>query len=270
VYHDLVGDRLRLMSKGSPLRTQAKNAAQNQHAFVVSVPTMDRRLQITYTPEAVRRCGSVLTAMLECAGLRPDQDDFRLPVPLEWQQKADALLASWKADKPLLIYRPLVERTEWSGCAARNPDAAAYTALIESIRDRYFVLSIADLVPGKEWISAGDIAADVKCHAGELDFQTLAGLTRRAAIVFCSPGFMAPLSQAVGAPLVTVFGGYENGTSFSAGAKFAPHLPIEPVSPCSCFSHHHDCQKTIDVPLAIAKLQRFADAQSQFDQPAAA
>ncbi len=97
-----------------------------------------------------------------------------------------------------MVYRPLVERTEWNGCAARNPDHSAYAALFASIRDQFHVVSIADLVPNVEWISGARVEADQKFHAGELEFEALAGLFSIASLVFCSPGFAVILAQTVG------------------------------------------------------------------------
>src|SRR3546814_11219998 len=51
---------------------------------------------------------------------------FDLPIPQNWTEKADAWLRKWNPDRPLMIYRPLVERTEWSGCAARNQIGRAH------------------------------------------------------------------------------------------------------------------------------------------------
>src|SRR3546814_13430638 len=71
-----------------------------------------------------------------------------VPIPENWKEKADAWLRKWNPDRPLMIYRPLVERTEWSGCAARNPSHHAYAELFAAIRNQFFVVSIADLQDG--------------------------------------------------------------------------------------------------------------------------
>jgi ADP-heptose:LPS heptosyltransferase len=217
-------------------------------------------MPISYGPEAVRRRGSVLGAMCERAGVDAAAADFRLPVPAEWDAAAKAWLDRWRPDRALLLYRPLNERTEWGGCAARNPDHGAYAELLASVRERFFVVSVADFEPGKEWPVGIDIKPDVECHRGELSFEVMAALARRAALVWSSPGFMVILAQAVGTASVCIFGGYEDGRSFSAGARFAPHLPIEPIKPCACFKHDHSCDKTIDLSAARARLAAFLDA----------
>jgi len=159
-----------------------------------------------------------------------------------------------------MLYRPLQERAEWGGCRNRNPDHAAYAELFRSIRDRFFVVSVADFEPGREWMVGEPVEADLEFHNGELDFETIAGLTRMASLVFTPPGFAVVLAQAVETPVACVFGGYENSKSFSGGARFSQYLGIDPIRPCHCFSHDHQCKKAIDMPKAIARLKAFAEA----------
>lgn len=256
VYHDFPS--VKFVPPATTLRTQIKNRDRNAGLFTAQRPPKDALVvRPWYPPERVRACGSVLKAMTHGFACG---DDFRLPIPHLWKLKAEQWLSRWKPDRPLMMYRPLVERSEWGGCQNRNPDYASYSALYRAIRDRFFVISVADLVPKKEWQVGEGYDADVKLHSGELDFETIAALTAQSALVLCSPGFMAPLSQAVGTPLACVFGGYESGRSFSAGAKWAPYLPIEPIHPCECFSHTHACRKAIDMEAAIAKLLSFVES----------
>lgn len=266
VYHDLPG--LNLVNKGSRLRTQAKNARREAARFSTKgVQTGAKRIAISYAPELVRQHGSVLAAM--AAHCDVPVGDFSLPVPDAWKRAADAVIA--KTDKPLMIYRPLVERKEWGGCRNRNPEYSAYAFLFEAIRDRFHVVSVADLEAGKEWMVGDCIEADQEFHAGELSFEILAALMHRAALSYSAPGFATVLAQAVGTPSITVFGGYENSQSFAMGAMLAPTLGIDPINPCQCFSHHHACQKKIDVAKAEQQIKEFIDAtQPKIHQSVAA
>jgi hypothetical protein len=65
------------------------------------------------------------------------------------------------------------------------------------------------------------------------------------------------LSQAIGTPVIAVFGGFECSRSFSYGHRFAPTLGIDPINPCQCFSHTHQCDKRIDLPAAHADIEEF-------------
>lgn len=254
VYHDLP---VHCVPKDSPLRTQTKNLTREARLFsTVPVPRDAQHIRLRYDGESVRRAGSVLAAM----GY-PAATDFRMPISDKWWDDAAGHLARAEYDflRPLLFYRPLVERVEYRAGALRNPDHAAYAELFKSIRDRYFVVSVADVEPNREWIVGERIEADARYHHGELDFPTLAGLAYISDLVFCAPGFATILAQAVETPSVTVYGGFERGTSFSAGARHAPTLAIEPFHPCDCFSGdcRARCSKYIDIPAARAALEGF-------------
>lgn len=256
LYHDL---DINLISKGSKLRTQAKNAKREADRFITGyAPALSRKLQVAYAPDLVRKHGSVLAAMSAQCGTKPE--DFSLPIPNEWATRADKLIREWKPSKPIMIYRPLVERTEWSGCKNRNPDSRSYARLYRSIRDKYFVVSIADIEDGKEWITSEDVDVDRTYHSGELDVELLSALFKRSSLVYTSPGFAVILAQSVGTPVTCVFGGYENSRSFSAGAAFAPYLGIDTIKPCECFSHTHRCVKTIDIRKAMSMLDQFTES----------
>lgn len=259
LYHDLVGQRLRLVDPQSRLRTQAKNASRESERFTrMKPPSGTRIVRVMYSPEGVRQSGSVLAAMALHCGIIGAPLDFRMPVPAAWREKAQRLVGT-PGDRPLLIVRPLLNRTEWGGCAARNPEHSAYVELLKAICGQFRVVSIADLAPGREWIVGLPYPADVTLHNGELDTESLIGLVASATLVFCSPGFAVPLAQAVGTPVICVFGGYENSRSFSA-AKLTPYLGIDPVKPCECFRHNHGCDKHIDLAYALHRVKDFADA----------
>ncbi|MBZ9943444.1 hypothetical protein LB533_20365 [Mesorhizobium sp. BR1-1-13] len=264
-YHDLIADGLKVLHKRTSLRTQAKNADRERGLFWRGSVPVARQMQISYSPDLVRECGSVLAAMCRTADVDYGTADFRLPIPAEWRVKAERLIDLWQPTKPIMIYRPLVERTEWGGCKNRNPDHDAYAGLFASIRDRFFVVSVADLAPGKEWMVGHPVKADVECHAGELDFETLAALFSLSAMVYASPGFAVILAQAVSTPVACVFGGYEDSSSFLGGARYSPYLGIDPIKPCSCFSHKHDCEKGIDIGAATKLLQSFVAENTSSD-----
>lgn len=247
VYHDL---DIKLAPKRSILRTQAKNTTREAGKYHGNLPPANHR--IAYSQDQVRRRGGFLQAM--CANSGVPVGDFSMPVCDEWRKAAQDWLKA-RTDKPLMLYRPLVERTEWRGCAARNPDSGSYVALAKSVRDRFFVVSVADLEPDKEW-AVSESFADLECHAGELPFEMLAGLSSLAGLVFCSPGFMLILAQAVGAKFCAVFGGHESARFYDHGAG----LFIQPMNPCECFNKSHRCDKRIDMPRAFKRLEGYVNA----------
>jgi len=265
IFWDLVEQGLKVVYKDSALRTQAKNATREHDNFCWDTPphpSMRVDKQIWYRAKDIRQKGSVLGAMAECLGAPVGDADFRFPLKQEWQRKyfQELLPLLDTGGKPILVYRPLVERTEWTGCNARNPDRHTYGTLYKSIRERFYVVSVADIQPGKEWIvDEHGIKADREFHKGELPVEMLATLVKNAAMTFTAPGFSVIMSQAVGTPVTCVFGGYENSQSFTGGAKWSPYLGIDPVNSCQCFQHTHPCDKFINVPEALHRLGRFTN-----------
>lgn len=240
------------------LRTQLKNQAREADSFTLRHPPHDTpTLKIHYPPREVKARGSVLRAMSYSAGV--PEGDFRFPVHPDWIAKADRIIEDLKPDRPLMFFRPLVMRREWTGGATRNPDAAQYAELYEMLRERFYVVSVADLVADVEWTEGPALRADVCFHRGELDVETLFGLAKRSALLFGAPGFVAVMGQAIGTPTVTVFGGYEDASSFSSGAKLpgTKWLPVEPIRPCPCWTHNHQCRKRLDMTLAKKRINHF-------------
>lgn len=256
LFWDMAGPRLKFVKPTTKLRTQARNAQREASSYVrVRPPVRSRTQTVWYTQPEVLLHGGFLNGMLANANV--ENRDFSLPIKPEWAAKADAWLAKWGPTKPLMLYRPLVVRNEWAGCTQRNPDPASYTALARTVADRFFVVSVADLVPGVEWAVSESIRADVELHQGELDVETIAALAARAGLVWASPGFMLVMAQAVNVPLVGVFGGHESARLYDHGWK-KNHF-IQPISPCECFSKTHRCDKRIDIPQATAALLEFID-----------
>jgi ADP-heptose:LPS heptosyltransferase len=260
LYHDLVGERFHVVPPSIPtLRTQHKNLVRERalQRFDSKKPPRTAPVKkIWYDTPCVRASQSILGGMLRWSLRQPIYGaDFTLPVPDAWRAKALARIA--RPDRPIMVLRPLVDRREWNGCNTRNPDDKAYAALYNAIRSHFFVVSIADLSVNLEWTCGPRLKADVELHAGELDAEAVAGLIASAALTFCSPGFALVLSQAVGTPVVCVYGGRESSPFYDYGARFAPTLGIDPARPCNCFLPIHKCNKWIDLDNANARLAEF-------------
>lgn len=249
IYHDF--PEVKFIRKSVKLRTQTKNAERERHLYVphhVQNQTFSKHLYISYTPQLVRTLKSVLKAMFYTCHLDPRDADYSLPIPETW-------VSPVKSEKPILIYRPLVDRKEWGGCQTRNPDKETYRKLFETIRKDFYVVSIADLQQGKEWMVSDPIDADLELHEGQLSFEQMAALFKQARLVYNSPGFATVLSRSVGTPNITVFGGYESSNSFSVGNS--PFLPIDIIKPCECFKHGCTCTKEINLSEAFNKIGDF-------------
>ena len=259
VYHDLAGPDLRFIRRPVALRTQLKNAAREADKFTAPILPHQayRTIQISYNRSQVASLpsGTVLESMFAAALIREDyaDADFRLPIPPEW------IAPTIETTKPIMIYRPLVVRPEWRGSGIRNADPGHYAELVAMVRDSFFVVSLADLEPNREWIVGPQLIADAEYHHGELSFESMAALVAKAALLYTSNGFPAILGPAVGVPTISVQGGYEPGTWLGDGAKFSPYLAIDTINPCNCATSacNRPCPKTINMPRARAAVAEF-------------
>ena len=265
IYHDLIAQGLHVIRRLSRLRTQSKNQEREAHLFEKHSTQGMPAITMRYVGQEIVRSGTVLGAMCACARVDYERADFRLPVPEAWCTEADRLITEWGVpdDKPLMIYRPLTSRPEWNGGQLRNADPEAYAALLATIRDRFFVVSIADLAPGQEWLVGPRFKADVIIEDGRLPFETLAALVEAADLMFTSGGFGAVLAPAVGTPVISVYGGYERASWIGdTCSKLVPYLGIEPIKPCDCASSGcrtfgRGCNKSVDISAAIARVKAF-------------
>jgi len=259
VYHDLVAQNLKIICATTRLRTQKKNILREARKFSPRhLAAIGYRIRVGYPAEYVINGETILGAMCRATDTDIARADYRLPIAPQWHSAAQTLIAQWKPTRPLLIFRPLTERREWLA-ANRNPDAQAYAALFALLRERFFVVGIADLAHGLEWLVGEDIDVDVRLYRGELEFGTLAALVAQAKLVYCSPGFMAVLAPAVNIPSIVIFGGYHDAASLATAARFAPYLGIDPIQPCLCYNRQHNCPKEINLDDARPRVSAFAD-----------
>lgn len=246
-----------------PLRTQAKNERTAVYDARNYPAGHEAEQVVWYTPGCIKRHGSLLKAMAEyakCEGAH----DISLPIHLDWKEAADAIIERLNPGKPLLVVRPPVLRHEWNG-PARNPDPAAVRALVDSVGNDFYVISVADLVPGVEWIDGEAPYADVRFHAGELHFTTIAALMARpGSVVISPPGFGMVMGRAVGAWTCGAFGSFELPAWWEFGTpqpdRFMTIAPIREIPDEELWRKELDCDKTIDVSAAIDRFKAFTAA----------
>ena len=266
MYHDLIAEGLIVVRRGIALRTQMKNEQREAAKFTSRHP-LTRSVggtRIAYGGQQVLQTPSktVLEVMCNVTGTDFATADFRLPIPEQWTADLDKKLGPLPLDKPIMALRPLVSRTEYRGSTLRNADPASYQELVNLVRDKgdFFVISIADLEEGKEWL-VSDIKADLTLHKGELVFEEMAALFCAADLVFTSSGFGAVLGPAVETPTISIIGGYEDVRCHDAGKKFAPYLAIGPKSGCSCWISQcqRTCDKSLDMDFARGAVSAFTE-----------
>lgn len=280
LYHDFLAEGdFRVVGRPINLRTQLKNFSRpsEQSLFSPYPPHhhVTNSIRLSYSGSTIAQTPSktITEALFRIAGLgaRFAESDFRLPLKPAWVHEAQNL-AWWPNDRPVMVYRPLCMRPEWAGSGVRNANIQDYHTIATMLHKKYFIVSIADLEPGKEWIVGPEYPADLKFHGGEFPFETLAAIFQRADLVLTSGGFAAMLGPAVETPTISVLGGYEPKEWCADGGKFSGYLPIQPMKPCSCGSSGcgNRCSKALDLPYALAMVEGFTSMTGGSDVASAA
>ncbi|RTO96217.1 hypothetical protein [Enterobacter hormaechei] len=217
------------------LRTQRKNE-HNTDVGYEQPPEGAHTLRIGYGASALAQ-GSIITAMRRQFGIthpRFDLPDYgKTPV---------------LTDRPIALVRPVTARREWLN-QARNPEPDYIAQAARILRRHFFVVSVADLADGEEWLVGEPPEADLRLHHGELDITGLLSLTQQAAVAVGGVGWVVPAAISYGTPLYVVQGG--------CGAHNAPHVITDPAmnlrrvgwarpdNYCMCNKMVHGCSKRI-------------------------
>jgi hypothetical protein len=207
----------------------------------------------TYLGSDLSQGETVYGAM--CKRCHIPKGDFKLPIKPEWAAEADAVIKRLAPKKPLMIYRPLVHNLGRRSVASRNPSHAAYGKIFDSIRDRFYVISVAS--GGKDENIVWADKADTVFHRSELSITTLVALMAKSALVYTNPGMALVVAAGIGAKVIGIFGGYEDAHNYEDTVIYGPSLLLNPIKPCRCMSDNHPCEKDMDVPVAIAKVKEF-------------
>lgn len=228
LYADLPVECIRPVTS---LRTQAKNAARPDLQFSERASARGSVRRFGYGRE-----GTIVESLLQSAGIKRDRLDFSGP-PVKRA-----------AYEPYILIRPATIRQEWRA-DSRNPDPAYLARAADALRDRYTIISVADLKPGVEWAVDPLPFAHVRYHAGELSLEYLLSLVAGAAGVVGGVGWLLPAAVAYRTPLLLVYGGW--GASNGPQRVLDRRMPTDDVvqaipSPfCMCDNRAHDCNKTI-------------------------
>lgn len=212
------------------LRTQVKNLKRTDYEWHPAPKIVKRAIQVRYR-------GPILEAMSALFGVSPVFDLPDFPTPLV-------------SDKPIALIRPPTVRKEWPN-PARNPKGEYIAQAARMLRRRgYFVVSVADIEPGQEWLDGPLPEADVYIHDGRLSVAELLGLFRYARVAVGGVGWIVPASLATRTPLYCVLGGNGgyNAPEIIASRDYvnADHIEFaEPTLFCRCRDNLHNCKKDI-------------------------
>lgn len=222
------------------LRTQQKNVARQ--ASWETAPedgTTFKAARIKYNSQSLRDGGSILSALEQCVPFKVHPVRFDLP---------DFGSSPVPTDRPVAVLRPATLRSEWL-VPARNPDESLPAEAARLLRALgYFVVLIADLEDGREWLVGPKPEADAEFLRGELGVGELCALIANAALVVAPVGFAVPVAMAYRTPCVVLAGGVLkwNGPQAVMDERIeAPVRWIMPDAPCYCEQRAHECDKAV-------------------------
>lgn len=156
--------------------------------------------------------------------------------------------------RPIAIIRPVTERAEWHN-AARSPLPEYVNAIAARLMDSHFVVVVADLAPGQEWLVGDMPLCDVAFLRGEILPMDLLELVRSADVVVGGVGWIVPAALALQTPAFIVLGG--NGAHNGIPQLVDPRADASrmgfavPLDFCLCADKAHRCDKRIDRPVEI-------------------
>lgn len=227
LYKDL--HHVRFTQSHTQLRTQAKNERQ-QDAAIYSSPQGRDIGRVSYGADGI------FNGMRKFFKVEPSKMD--LP------DFGDSCISG-----DYVVVRPLTIRSEWVA-ASRNPDNQY---LIDAVN--YFkslglkTVSIADLEPGKEWLSGDNPACDVYYHRGELSVEQLMALVKNAKYVVGGTGWILPACIAYNVPVWIICGGqfgYNSPNMITDKSQNLEKVGFAiPDKPCYCKQRDHKCDKRI-------------------------
>lgn len=195
-----------------------------------------REIRIGYGAAALAQ-GSIINAM---------RQQFNVASPLF--NLPDFGQSPVRSRRPIALIRPVTVRREWLN-QARNPEPAYIAQAARVLRKHFFVVSVADLADGEEWLIGEPPEADLILHNGELSVTQILALADKASVALGGVGWIVPAAICYGTPLYVVQGG--------CGGHNASHIITDPsmnlrrvgwAQPdnyCMCNKMAHGCSKRI-------------------------
>lgn len=235
---------VRFVKTETTLRTQALNEARQAASTWRPPPRFVDRVKPGYGSHALRTA-SIVKSLEATLPLARTPFAFDLP-----DMGAAPKLAN--AGRPIAVIRPATVRREWRN-EARNPRPDYLRDVARWLLATHYVVVVAHLAGGEEWLD-GELPAHHQAFtAGELGVRQLLALVRDADLVVGGVGWLVPAAIALKVPAFVVLGGQ--------GGHNAPEKITDPrmdlsrigwATPrpyCRCENMRHRCLKLIpDLP----------------------
>lgn len=239
LYKDL---RVKFVRRETSLRTQKKNMDKTSVEWFDTYPSDSLIINLAYGVKDLDR-GSIIKAMESKAGFKLSTTDFSLP---SYGGFSNAILNN---GKPVAVIRPVTVRSEWKNTArAPLPEYIEYCSM-ELKKRGYWIVSVADLEEGKEWMLGNEPYADQKFYKGELGIAELMGLVEESSLVVGGVGWVVPACIALHTPLFCILGG--QGGHNAPGVITDQRMDLSkirfatPDKFCRCIDMTHQCNKKI-------------------------
>lgn len=253
--------RLRFVKSQTRLRTQAKNERASRARWHLA--PSGRVVRFAYGSMSLSSGASIQ----ECL-------EARLPLgdqPFIWDlPKVGTAPRLETGGRPIALIRPVTERSEWHN-AARSPRPEYVNQIAARLMDTHYVVAVADLEPGKEWLVGDMPLCDRAFVRGELSTMQVLELMRAADVTVGGVGWIVPAALAMRSRAFIVLGGN--------GGHNAPEVIVDrradssrlgfamPERFCRCAEKLHECDKAIADPLGQFEAWAAAQGVSQCSNP---
>jgi heptosyltransferase-2 len=195
-------------------------------------------------------------ALLEAAGISPDRDPPRLPIPEEASRRAERALEN--AGLPPGASLALLAPASAFAPTKRWPEDR-FASLADTLSDRGLAAALV-IGPGEGGIGArvaGLARSRVPVLGEDLDPVELAAVLARARVVVSNDSGPAHLAAAVGTPVAVLFGPTDPGRTTPSGS---PARILDRYVFCSpCFltrcPYGHECMREIGVEDAVRAVE---------------
>lgn len=239
--------RVRFLKMATILRTQSENVERTPAGVWSQYPTGARVIEPRYGTNSVVEGLSLIESFAKAFGLQGVEREYDLP-PLP--------ASPINVELPIAIVRPVTLRSEWYN-PARNPLAMYVNEIARELMKTHFVISLAYLRQGHEWIVGEAPPCHLDLHHGELNSLQMLALVKAARVAVGGVGWILPASIYARTPVYVVLGG--QGGLNSPDFITSPDMPLSrvgwatPTNYCHCIDKSHKCDKTISENLDAFK-----------------
>lgn len=172
-------------------------------------------------------------------------NSYALPI-VDWAARAKRLInIRNKQLKPVCLIRPNTLRGEWM-CPARNPKTQYLQRFIDTYKNKFFFISLADLQDGQEVYDGKLKGVDWEITVS-FPIETVMGMFFLSDIIITSPSFWVAMGLMLQTNMVVIYGAHEPHYTINdkrCDSKFCTVVEPKPFNICD--REITDAYKNID------------------------